>query len=235
MMREQWWQAMYGETSPSLPQKIVLALIHFLAVLLVYWLLFGGALRVAHRLGFRWEPGDFLRRVLLMSCSAAYFLRTLVTAFVFLKRRITWPEAATIAVWCLLVHAAFAVSGGTNRRPAGPPAVIGAILYGAGSCLNTGSEFQRHVWKQKPENQGKLYTQGLFRFAIHINYFGDLVLFTGFAMIAGSPYMTLIPLLTLAGFVLFNIPTLDRHLREKYGIAFEEYASRTKKFAPFVY
>ncbi|HZS51297.1 MAG TPA: DUF1295 domain-containing protein [Bryobacterales bacterium] len=215
--------------------KIVFALLHLLADFLVYWLLFGGGLRAAQRFGLRWEPGDFPRRVLLMGCSAVYFLRTLVTAFVFLKRRMTWSEAATTAVWRLLVHAAFAVSGGTNRRPVGLLAVIGAILYWAGSCLNTGSEFQRHVWKQKPENQGKLYTQGLFRLAIHINYVGDLVLFAGFAMIAGSPYTALIPPLTLAGFVIFNIPGLDRHLCEKYGAAFEEYACRTKKLTPFVY
>ncbi len=161
--------------------KIVFALLHLLADFLVYWLLFGGGLRAAQRFGLRWEPGDFPRRVLLMGCSAVYFLRTLVTAFVFLKRRMTWSEAATTAVWRLLVHAAFAVSGGTNRRPVGLLAVIGAILYWA------------------------------------------------------SPYTALIPPLTLAGFVIFNIPALDRHLREKYGAAFEEYVCRTKKLAPFVY
>ena len=39
----------------------------------------------------------------------------------------------------------------------------------------------------------------------------------------------------LGGFLFVNVPVLDSHLHEKYGAAFDEYASRTWKLIPFVY
>ena len=44
-----------------------------------------------------------------------------------------------------------------------------------------------------------------------------------------------IPFLMLAGFVFVNVPALAEHLHEKYGSAFDEYATRTRKLIPFVY
>ncbi len=38
--------------------------------------------------------------------------------------------------------------------------------------LNTVSELLRKSFKDNPVNQGKLYTGGLFKYAIHINYLG---------------------------------------------------------------
>ncbi|MBK8492686.1 MAG: DUF1295 domain-containing protein [Saprospirales bacterium] len=37
--------------------------------------------------------------------------------------------------------------------------------------LNSGGEILRHQWKKKPENKGKIYTQGFFKYSRHINYF----------------------------------------------------------------
>jgi protein-S-isoprenylcysteine O-methyltransferase Ste14 len=54
-------------------------------------------------------------------------------------------------------------------------------------------------------------------------------------LIAGAWVTVAIPLLMLAGFVLVNVPALDEHLDEKYGSAFDEYATRTRKLIPFVY
>jgi hypothetical protein len=62
-----------------------------------------------------------------------------------------------------------------------------------GSALNTGAERQRYRWKRRPENAGHLYTGGLFAYARHINYFGDQVLFTGWALITGRLWLFLIP------------------------------------------
>ncbi len=36
-------------------------------------------------------------------------------------------------------------------------------------------------------------------------------------------------------FVFVNIPMLDKYLAEHYGDAFQEYASKTAKFVPYVY
>jgi steroid 5-alpha reductase family enzyme len=215
---------MYEVTGASTAQRL------FLAVVLILWaiafclLLFGGV-----------ETGDSLRRGLLAAGWCVYCFRVLLAEWVFLKRGISWKEALTIAVWISIIALAFAILGGGNRRPLGTAAVLGAILYACGSFVNTYSEYRRYVWKQRAENRGRLYTEGLFHYAAHINYFGDLLLFTGFSMIAGSPYTLFVPAVMLAGFIFSNIPALDAHLHAKYGAAFDAYAAKTKKLIPLVY
>jgi steroid 5-alpha reductase family enzyme len=81
---------------------------------------------------------------------------------------------------------AFAKVGGNNKQVVGVVEVIGILLYLSGSYINTHSEYSRHVWKLKEENRGRLYTRGLFSLSMHINYFGDIVLFTGLAMVTHS-------------------------------------------------
>jgi protein-S-isoprenylcysteine O-methyltransferase Ste14 len=227
---------MYGPTDPSLPPRIVLAAAHLAGILAVAWLLVGdGILRIARLLGVHWQSGDFPRRELLVACAVVYFLRLLLTGFVFLKRRVTWAETWTIVPWILAIHVSFALIGGRNPAPLSWRDWVALALYAAGSYLNTGSEWSRHLWKQRPENQGRLYTRGLFRLARHINYFGDLTLFSGYARLAGRIWAGIVPVLMLAGFVFVNIPALDSHLREKYAADFEPYARRTKKLIPYVY
>jgi hypothetical protein len=128
----------------------------------------------------------------------------------------------------------FAFLGGRQTEPVGIPEGAGALLYVAGSYLNTGSEYQRHVWKRRPQHQGQLYSGGLFRYARHINYFGDLLLFTGWVL-TRRWVLLVVPVLMLLGFVFVNIPALDRYLAERYGEDFGAYAARTKKLLPFLY
>jgi steroid 5-alpha reductase family enzyme len=101
--------------------------------------------------------------------------------------------------------------------------------------MNSYAELERERWKRRPQNRGRLYTLGLYRFSRHPNYFGDVLSFTGLALLTGRWETLFIPLLMLAGFVFVNIPMLDAHLHEHYGAAFGEYAARTRKLIPFVY
>ncbi|MGH9454843.1 MAG: methyltransferase family protein, partial [Terriglobia bacterium] len=117
----------------------------------------------------------------------------------------------------------------------GAAGVMGVVLFVVGSWMNSRAEYARHVWKQRSENTGKLYTQWLFRYSRHPNYLGDLISFSGLCLISGEWLTAVIPVLMLAGFVFVNIPALDSHLRDHYGPAFDEYARRTRKLIPFVY
>ncbi len=141
----------------------------------------------------------------------------------------------TISLWLFVIHSAFALLGGANPVGTGAATPVGVALYAFGSYLNTGSEYGRDTWKRRAENSGCLYTEGLFRFSRHINYLGDLILFSGFAMITGRAWSFLIPLLMLGGFVFINIPTLDGYLARKYGADFDRYAARTRKLIPWIY
>ena len=179
--------------------------------------------------------GDLLRRILISSCLVIYFVRLQVTVWVFQKRKWTWLETITITVLMSFVLYAFASGGGNNKRVVGAVEIIGILFYLSGSYINTHSEYFRHVWKLKEENRGRLYTEGLFSLAMHINYFGDIVLFTGLAMITHSLSMLIIPLIMAMNFVFNIIPSLDRYLEKKYKDEFEDYSKKTKKLIPLIY
>jgi steroid 5-alpha reductase family enzyme len=111
----------------------------------------------------------------------------------------------------------------------------GIILFLIGSWMNTQSEYTRYIWKKNEDHKGKLYTAGLFKYSMHINYFGDIILFTGFALITQSFSLLIIPLVMALNFIFFIIPRLDKYLASKYGDEFNEYAARTKKLIPGIY
>jgi protein-S-isoprenylcysteine O-methyltransferase Ste14 len=157
----------------------------------------------------------------------------LFTVFVFFKRGTGWSEIFTIVFWILFIELLIGIAGGINPRPPGGATIAGVVLFLGGSWLNSWSEYQRHVWKQR--NRGQLYTEGLFRRVRHPNYLGDLLLFSGLCLIAGAWITAAIPLIMLAGFVFVNIPVLDAHLRDHYGAAFESYARRSWKLIPLIY
>ena len=179
--------------------------------------------------------GDFVRRILIASCLIIYLVRLQVTVWVFQKRKWTWLETITISILMSFVLYAFAKIGGNNKQVVGVVEVIGILLYLSGSYINTHSEYSRHVWKLKEENRGRLYTKGLFSLSMHINYFGDIVLFTGLALVTHSLSMMVIPLIMAVNFVFNIIPSLDRYLEKKYKDEFRDYSKKTKKFIPLIY
>jgi steroid 5-alpha reductase family enzyme len=201
------------------------------------WLvLFGGAMEWAETLfGRDWKPGDEARRLCLGVALTIYFVRLVFTQFVFLKRAVSWSETLAIAAWLLVIYMALAVVGGSNAAGFGPAGFAGCILFVLGSWTNTYAEYARHAWKQLPQNRGQLYTLGLFRYSRHPNYLGDLISFSGLCLIAGRWTTFVIPLIMFIGFVSVNIPMLDSHLRDHYGVAFDAYAARTRKLIPFIY
>ncbi|MFD1657491.1 DUF1295 domain-containing protein [Streptomyces caeni] len=226
---------MYGRYAPSTGPKPLVTAFNTIAVAGAVWFLFGGMNTVADWFGTDFDEATTLRRVLLATLSVLYLLRFIATNFVMLQRKMELSESVTVGIWVLVIHGTMAYFGGTNTAHVSVFTWLGVVLYVLGSYLNTGSEYQRKLWKKRPENRGKLYTEGLFKYSMHINYFGDAVLFSGFALVTGTPWAFAIPLIMVCMFVFLNIPMLDKYLAEHYGEAFQEYASKTAKFVPFVY
>jgi protein-S-isoprenylcysteine O-methyltransferase Ste14 len=227
---------MHGEYDRAIAPRVFMTAVHGAAVAATGWLLVGGGLQaVRTHWSADWNQASPVRRWLLFSAVLIYFLRVCATSFYLLKRKMGWGEAALIAIWIPVIDLLFATLGGVNPGAVGLVTVLGVLLYVLGSCLNTASELQRKRWKENPQNTGHLFTGGFFRYAMHINYFGDQVLFTGFALITGCAWTLPVLLLMLAGFLFFNIPELDRHLRAHYGAEFEAYARETRSFVPFLY
>lgn len=227
---------MYGEHDTSLKQKLTLTFLHLLILLFVYWLLFEGGLSfLAGIFGFPVEAGDAARRYLIFSGAGAYFIKEFFAEYVYLKRKVRWSEALTVSLWLFIAYATFSFTGGGNPGRLRSFEFTGAAIYLFGSFINTFSEMQRYRWTKRPENSQKLFTGGLFRLSRHINYFGDVLLFIGFAMITGTVWPFVIPAAMIVLFVVVNIPMLDSHLHDKFGSEFDQYARHSKKLIPFVY
>ena len=164
-----------------------------------------------------------------------YIVRAAHTLFAFVQRRVPWWEA----VWggsiigCVLFF--FLLGGLRAPQPLELVDAFAVLLYVAGSYVGTASEFSRHLWKARPENRGHLYTEGLFRFSRHINYFGDLLLFGGLAVLTRQPWTGMVPLGMGLNFIFMIIPAHDAYLARHYGAEFERYASRTRKLVPLLY
>lgn len=228
--------AIYRDKSPSLRTKGTLAAIHFAIVIGVLWMLFGGGIgAIAHMFGAEPHPGSSLRRTLLALAALLYFVRVLGTLFVFGKRRMPWSEVATIAVWVGIIDVLFAYFGGSNQVSPGIWTFTGVVVVLLGSAVNTGSEWQRMVWKGHPENKGHLYTGGMWKLSRHVNYFGDLVLFTGWVMLTGEWGLAIIPLIMFGGFAFANVPAQDRYLSGRYGEEYKSYEKKTARLIPFIY
>ena len=147
----------------------------------------------------------------------------------------SWEEAFSIPFAFALYYIGFPLFAGASHGGFAVLGIIGIFLFAAGSAINTGSELLRDQWKKDPAHKGKLYTEGLFRYSMHVNYFGDLLWVTGLALITGNLWSLTVPGLLFCFFAFYNAPMLDKHLAEKYGKEFEEYRSRTKKIIPFIY
>ena len=222
-------------SDPSLWQKSVFTICVLAAVSVACGLMFIEHLSASSGLNAYHISGDFWRRILIAACLMIYFVRLQITVWIFQKRTWAWLETIIISILIPLALFGFAKAGGSNGQAIGGVEAIGTLLYIVGSYINTHAEYTRHVWKLKAENKRRLYTEGLFRLAMHINYLGDIVLFTGFAMITHRLSMFIIPLVMTINFIFNIIPSLDRYLEKKYGDEFRAYAAKTKKLIPKIY
>ncbi len=220
--------------------KAAFCLLHLGIVVLVAAAVWGGLLAtLGGWIGQSWTVDDLPRAQLIFGAALLYWVRHCVTLFYLLVRKVEWGEVLGLSLFILLFELGLCVVGAGALRgeavPLGPVDGAAIALILVGSFLNTGSEVQRKWWKRDPQNKGRCYTGGLFAWSMHINYFGDTVLFTGWCLLSASGWFLLLPLLMATSFVFFHIPGLDAYLEERYGDEFIAYAKTTRKFIPFVY
>ena len=219
----------------SLLPKIIFIVVISCASILAVYLMFADETHLVSWLRPYAINGNPIRQIILTSFLIIYILRLFVTVFVFLKRKWSWNEMLIVTFLMSFALFSFAKVGGKSNHFIGVLEYVAAFLYLSGSWVNTYSEYTRYIWKKNPANKGRLYKEGLFRYSMHINYFGDVVLFTGFALITYSFSLLIIPLAMALNFVFFIIPRLDEYLALKYGEEFMEYSTKTKKLIPWVY
>ncbi len=227
---------MHGNTEKSMVQRLVLTTIHLLALLTSAWILFAsGQETVFNIFGDSEISSSLLSRVVIFSLGLIYFVRLCFTTFTLLKRQMPWNEMIEVGMLVAFIQVFFAILLIYNKEIFTGFDWIWLGVFAFGSYLNTASEWQRMIWKKDKSNKGKLYTRGLFKYSMHVNYLGDTILFTAFAMLTGSLWALSIPVVMTIGFIFMHIPKLDIYLKERYKEQYDAYASRTKKFIPWIY
>ncbi len=156
-----------------------------------------------------------------------------------LRFLITWTLQG---LWVLLTAAAaLAVITGETREPIGAFAIVGLLIWLVGFAIEVIADRQKSAFKSKPENEGKFITSGLWSWSRHPNYFGEIVLWTGVAVIAlpilsGWQYATLISpvFVTILLTRISGIPMLEKRAEERWGDdpAFRKYTQNTSVLIP---
>lgn len=140
-------------------------------------------------------------------------------------------------LWVLLTAAAaLAVITGGERVPLGIVGIAGIAVWAAGMLIEIVADRQKSRFKADPGNEGKFINVGLWAWSRHPNYFGEILLWTGMAIVAipvlqGWQWATLISPVFVA-FLLIKvsgIPLLEVKADERWGGSedYEAYKRRT--------
>jgi steroid 5-alpha reductase family enzyme len=224
----------------SVIEKTAFILGHLVIVLICVWFVFfEGLTKLGSLFGQDWILSDIRRSYILLECAFLYWVRHLITLFYLLVRKVEWSEVLGLLSLLALFEVGLLLVGGgafsDNSIELGCLDIIAIALLLFGSYLNSFSEIQRKWWKNDPINKGHCYTKGLFKYSMHINYFGDTVMFTGWCLFTHNMWTLVLPLIMAGMFIFYHIPGLDSYLAGRYGEEFHVYSDKTKKFIPFIY
>ncbi len=119
----------------------------------------------------------------------------------------------------------------TNPVPLSFTATAIALpLYIFGSLINTSADVQKMTAKQEG---AKLVSDGIWRFSRNINYFGDLMRYLSFSVVAGSIWAYLVPS-AIALLYLQRISQKEQTMVEKYA-DYATYQQSSRRLIPFIW
>ncbi len=128
-------------------------------------------------------------------------------------------------LWVVLTLAcALAVVTSTDRAELGPVGVIGAVIWAVGFAIEIVADRQKAAFRADPANKGRYITSGLWAWSRHPNYFGEILLWVGIAVMAvpilsGWRWLMLISpvfVFTLLRFIS-GVPMLEARADERWG------------------
>jgi steroid 5-alpha reductase family enzyme len=145
-------------------------------------------------------------------------------------------------LWVLLTAAcALAIITGSDRQSIGWVAIVGMLIWVAGFAIEVVADQQKSAFKKDPANEGRFISSGLWAWSRHPNYFGEITLWTGIAIIAlpvlsGWRWVTLISPIFV--FLLITrvsgIPMLEARAAKRWGDEkeFQAYTENTPVLVP---
>ncbi len=146
------------------------------------------------------------------------------------------------ALWVTLtLAAALAAITGTQRVALGTVTAIGLVVWVVGIGLEATADAQKSRFRADPANKGRFIHSGLWSWSRHPNYFGEILLWVGVAIVAlpvlrGWQWVTLISPVFVALLLLrvSGVPMLEKAADEKWGgqADYEAYKARTSALVP---
>ncbi len=145
-------------------------------------------------------------------------------------------------LWVLLTAAcALAIITGLERQALGWVGIIGILIWLAGFTIEVVADRQKSAFKRDPANRGRFITSGLWAWSRHPNYFGEIVLWAGVAVLAlpvlsgwrwvtlVSPFFVFLLITRLSG-----VPMLEDRADERWGDepAYQQYKANTPVLVP---
>ncbi|MFT7287275.1 MAG: steroid 5-alpha reductase family enzyme [Halieaceae bacterium] len=140
----------------------------------------------------------------------------------FFRFLMTWTIQG---LWVLMTAgAALAAMTSASSTTPGVVAVLGALLWLLGFAIEVAADRQKRQFRRDPANRERFITHGLWAWSRHPNYFGEILLWCGVALIAlpalsGWQYLTLSsPLFVYLLLTrISGIPLLDAGALKRWG------------------
>jgi steroid 5-alpha reductase family enzyme len=141
----------------------------------------------------------------------------------------------------LTLAAALAAITTTVRKDPGVFALIGFIIWAFGFTIEAVADAQKRQFRAIPENKGKFIHTGLWAWSRHPNYFGEITLWVGVAVITlpvlqGWQWVTLISPVFVALLItqISGIPMLEEKADQRWGGQkdYERYKKNTPVLVP---
>ena len=129
----------------------------------------------------------------------------------------------------------------TNRKELDCFTIIGFLVWIFGFIIEVVADSQKSCFNANPENKGKFIQTGLWSRSRHPNYFGEIILWAGIAVIAlpvlqGWQWVALISpvFVTLLLTHVSGVPMLEKKAEEKWGGQedYEAYKEKTSVLIP---
>lgn len=151
---------------------------------------------------------------------------------------VTWTLQA---LWVLLTFSCGLAAMTSPSVPLGLVALLGICVWAVGFGIEVTADRQKQSFRADPANEGRFITTGLWAWSRHPNYFGEIVLWTGVALIAlpalsGWQYVTLISpvFVTLLLTRISGVSMLEAAGLKRWGDdpKYQAYLARTAMLVP---
>jgi steroid 5-alpha reductase family enzyme len=157
----------------------------------------------------------------------------------FFRFLLTWTLGGT---WVFITMAAgLAAMTSQSQSPVDAFLVVGATLWVIGFGIEVVADQQKTAFRKDPANAEKFISSGLWSISRHPNYFGEIILWIGIAVIAlpvleGWQWVTLVSPVFVSFLLLkvSGVPMLENNAESRWGNdpEFRQYKAKTPTLIP---